>query len=219
MTALYIILGILVFFALLLCCPITVKAHYGEEFTAVLSYLVFRVRIPAPEKPEKKKKKKKSKQPEKAKPEASGIFGKYRDMLKKKGLSGLLELLSDVARELGKAGKKFSHTMIRKLSVQISVAGGDAADTAVLYGKTCAVVYPAVAALLHAFRYRTYRVEVQPDFTGEKTRIDVQAELRLRAVHVVSAALGLVFGGLKIFKKLRQDSAGLMPGVPDSESE
>lgn len=213
MTALFIILGILALFVLLLLCPITAKLSYEEEFSAAISYLFFRIRIPAPEKPEKpkksSKKNQKTKQPSEKKKETASkeTLKKYQELLKKRGLSGLLSLLSEVTDALKKAGRKFRHLRVRLFSFQIAVVGGDAADTAILYGKTCAVVYPAVAAILHVCRYRTYHVEVQPDFTGEKTRIDAQIVLRISALYVVSAALGLALDALKIFLKLKQEDA------------
>ena len=103
MTALFIILAIAVLICLLLLCPITVKATYREEFAVVVSYLFFRFRFPGPESDESQME---ASEAEEEKAEDSGIFGKYKEMLKRKGLSGLLSLLSEITQALKKASKK-----------------------------------------------------------------------------------------------------------------
>ena len=215
MTALFIILAIAVLICLLLLCPITVKATYREEFAVVVSYLFFRFRFPGPESDESQME---ASEAEEEKTEDSGIFGKYKEMLKRKGLSGLLSLLSEITRALKKASKRLLRAVVvRELSLQLFVVGEDAADTALRYGKTCAVVYPAVSAILHAFRYHHYTLEVQPDFSGGETRIDGRAVLRIRAFSALSIALGLAVDALKILNKLRQDRAGSLPGASASK--
>ena len=67
--------------------------------------------------------------------------------------------------------------IVDRLFVEATVASGDAAETAMDYGKACAALYPAVGALCARVRVKRRRVMVTPDFLAEKGRI--AADIRL----------------------------------------
>ena len=211
MTALFIILGILALFVLLLLCPITknypMRKNFRRQFRICFSGSGFRRRKSRRNRKSPLKEPETKQPSEKKKAASKETLKNTRNFSKTRGFPGCSRCFSEVTDALKKAGRKFRHLRVRLFSFQIAVVGGDAADTAILYGKTCAVVYPAVAAILRVCRYRTYHVEVQPDFTGEKTRIDAQIVLQISALYVVSAALGLALDALKIFLKLKQEDA------------
>ncbi len=191
MIALYILLGILLLIFLILLIRVQVFFTFADEPTLTVKVLFYQKKLlPSPPKHEKKKKKKPEKKPKKEeKPKESeekepekkqSYLSKIKE---KKGLSGLVSLLTDVARIAGGLLKGlFSHIVIHKLDVGIALNSGDAASTAVTYGKLCSAVYPAVNLIAAATVCKDYHVTVEPVFDSEKKTefyADVHAHLRL----------------------------------------
>ena len=79
MTALYIIVGILLFIFLLLMIPVSFRFRYDGEPELILQYLFVRIKlVPPKEKSEKQKNEsKKSEKPKEKKPEKKEIFILY----------------------------------------------------------------------------------------------------------------------------------------------
>lgn len=199
MIALYIILGILLLIFLILLIPVEIIAHYGDDLTLTLKVLFYRkVLLPQPEKPEKPKMEKKEKKPEdkpkekkepkEEKEKKSSYLTKLRE---KKGLSGVLSLLTGLAKIAGSTLKGlFSHLVIRRLDVGIALSSGDAASTAINYGRLCAVVYPAVDVIVSSTVCRDYRVSLEPVFDDEKdTEITADLHAHLRPLFAAHEAL------------------------------
>lgn len=191
MIALYIILGILLLIFLILMIRVQVFVTFADELSMTVKVLFYQKTIlPSPPKHEKKKKAKPDKKPKKEEktteteekePEKKQSY--LSKLKEKKGLSGLVSLLTDVARIAGGLLKGlFSHIVIHKLDVGIALNSGDAASTAVTYGKLCSVVYPAVNIITAATVCKNYNVSIEPVFDSEeKTEVyaDIHAHLRL----------------------------------------
>ena len=192
MIALYIILGVLLLLFLILLIRVQVFMHYADGLTLSVKVLFFKkTLIPAPPKKTKPEKKPKKPKKKKEKPQETGqeeeepkkkqsYLSKLRE---KKGLSGLVSLFTGLARIAGSALKGlFSHIVIHNLDIGIALNSGDAADTAVTYGRLCSVVYPAVNIIVAATVCKDYQVTMEPVFDSEKTTevyADVHAHLRL----------------------------------------
>lgn len=213
MIALYIILGILLLLFLITLIRVQVFAYYSEEFLLTVKILFFKIKIlPAKEKPEKKKPEKKPKKEKKQKPEEEAKKEKpeekkqsYLGKLKeKKGLSGLISLFTSIARIAGGALKGlFSHIVIKKMDVGIAIAGSDASDTALKYGKLCSAVYPAVNIISAATVCKDYNVGIEPVFDPEKGTefyADVHAYLRIifALAEAVKAGVKLLIVRIKL---------------------
>lgn len=215
MTALYIILGVLALIALLLVLKIQIYYTFDEDATLKLRVLFFTLTvIPAPQKKKKEQKKKKPKQPKQPKeqkekkpkhdrPEELSYLEKVR---KKRGLSGLVSLLTGLARlTAGTLKYLASHTVIKKLDVGIAMNSGDAASTAVAYGRLCSVVYPAVNVIAAATVCKSYNVSIEPIFDSEQNTwatADVHAYLRLffLVVEGVKAGVRLLLLRVRVLK-------------------
>jgi len=127
---LYILLGILLVIFLLLLMPVKLKASYNEDFRCSLKIGFIRIQL-YPQKPKKKKKKKKQK---KADEEQKGEK-KKETLIKEKGISWLFDLIKKIADlAVGALKDFFRHIIVKKLMLSVSIAGDDAADTAVKYG-------------------------------------------------------------------------------------
>ena len=216
MTGLIITLSILLFFTVLLTSPLVMTAEYGEDWKIKLRYLflVFQL-YPEKEnthnKPVKKEKAAKSQKKE----EKEDKKPNFKEILKQKGLSGILELLKQTAVLVtGRLQKLFSHVIIRELSLDVLICGDDAADTAVTYGKACAVIYPAVSILAGNTRCKRYGVSVAPDFDGSGTKIKANLKAAVRPVFLIASALSLLVKGIPILKEVKE-----LFGSPNEQKE
>lgn len=199
MIALYIILGILLLIFLILLIRVQVFATYSDELTLTLKVLFYKkTLVPPPPKHEKKKKKEKpAKKPKKEEkktepaeeePKKKSYLSKLRE---KKGLSGVVSLLTELARiACGALKGLFSHIVIHRLNVGIALNSGDAASTAVTYGKLCSAVYPAVNIIAAATVCKDYNVTIEPVFDAEgKTEVYADVHAHLRLIFAVGVAL------------------------------
>ena len=195
---LYILLGIALFVALVMFIPITLRASYKEEFWCAV-YIGFVKLQLVPAKPKKEKKKKVKKQTPKTK-QPKKATEKKPSLIKKYGIEWLLNLIKRVA-ELAVSALQdfFSHILIKKFSLSISVAGDDAADTAIKYGKYCAVVYPAVGTIVRVVKCKGYGVDINPNFSEKaETEISFDFVARVFVFRLVALAVKHGIKGLKL---------------------
>lgn len=199
---LYILLGIVLLFAIILAIPIKVFVRYKNSFFCRLHIGFVRIILYPPQPKKKKAKKEKTEQ---QKPAPQKEEKKENDFLKELGLSGvvnlftkLVELASGVLKDL------FAHIIIKSFALSIKVAGNDAADTAVKYGKVCSVVYPLTSALIRSMKYSDYGVDILPDFKENAvSSVEFFAIFKTRVIHLVKIAFKHGFKALKMLLELR----------------
>ncbi|MFR1475172.1 MAG: DUF2953 domain-containing protein [Hydrogeniiclostridium mannosilyticum] len=109
-------------------------------------------------------------------------------------MGGLSRLAASSAKKL------FSHLIIGRFFLSVRVAGEDAAETAVTYGRVCAAAYPAVSILVQAARCKRYEAHIFPDFNEKKTEICLQSRARIRLVFLMWIGLSTLIQGVKILK-------------------
>lgn len=204
MTALYIILGIIAFFILLLSVKVMITVHYDDELTVSLSWLFLKFDLlPQKEKHKKKEKKKKEKDkpeetdekiPEPKKKKDNMFVRFYRNQ----GVSGVVQLLKDAAAALGGMFRRIGRAFLfEELYVSLTVGSGDSADTAVKYGKVCSAAFPAMGFIVSNMRVKKYNIEITPDFIrgSNSARMHVKAAvIPLRLINaVIIVAFQLLF--------------------------
>lgn len=202
---LYILLGIALFVALVMFIPITLRASYKEEFWCAV-YIGFVKLQLVPAKPKKEKKKKVKKQTPKTE-QPKKATEKKLSLIKKYGIEWLLNLIKKVA-ELAVSALQdfFSHILIKKFSLSISVAGDDAADTAIKYGKYCAVVYPAVGTIVRVVKSKGYGVDINPNFSEKaETEINFDFTARIFAFRLIGLAVKHGIKGLKLLAEVKNE--------------
>lgn len=202
---LYILLGIALFVALVMFIPITLRASYKEKFWCAV-YIGFVKLQLVPAKPKKGKKKKVKKQTPKTE-QPKKATEKKPSLIKKYGIEWLLNLIKRVA-ELAVSALQdfFSHILVKKLSLSISVAGDDAADTAIKYGKYCAVVYPAVGTIVRVVKCKGYGVDINPNFSEKaETEINFDFVARVFVFRLVALAVKHGIKGLKLLAEVKNE--------------
>lgn len=212
MIALYILLGILLLLLLICFIRVQVFAHYDDDLKLSLKVLFFQiVLLPPKEKPEKKPEKPKKKKPdkdkedkpkeEKEKEKKPSYLSKLKD---KKGVTGLISLFKEIAKiAVGALKGIFSHIVFKKLDVGIAYNGGDAATTAVEYGKICSAFYPAINVLTSVTVCKSYNVTLEPIFDDERETeayADVHLYIRVGFVLLegVKAGVKLLIARMKL---------------------
>lgn len=183
---LYILLGVLLFIILLLLLPITLKAEYIEDLKCKLIIGFVPITL-FPQKPKKPKKEKKEKDKTKKEPKEKKEPEKKKSLLKTKGLDGIIDLIKRAADLVSGILKDFFGSLvIKRFELSITVAGDDAADTAIKYGYCCAGVYPAVGTILRIVKCKKYGVDIAPDFAeNAKTKINLDLVARIRVFHIM----------------------------------
>lgn len=203
---LYILLGIALFIALVMFIPITLRASYKKEFwCAVYIGFVKLQLVPAKPKKEKKKKKAKKQAPKAEQPKKKSE--KKPNIIEKYGIEWLLNLIKKVA-ELAVSALQdfFSHIRVKKLSLSISVAGDDATDTAVKYGKYCAVVYPSVGTIVRVVKCNGYGVDISPNFSEKaETKIDFDFSARIFTFRLIGLAVKHGIKGIKLLAEVKNN--------------
>lgn len=202
----WIILGaVLLFLLLLLLLPARVCFTYRTEpqLTVWAAFVPIRL-IPAPEKPKKPKAKKPK--PDRSKAKSDEKSGFLHDIRRDGGLSGLIAFLQKAIRlALWLVGRVAKRLVIEKLDLRVSVAAGDSAQTATLYGKVCAGIYPAVELLSTALGYESIRTEVVPNFMAEQSTVQCTLRIRLRLIWPVCYGLRALLRFVKLI--IRQKCA------------
>lgn len=201
MNTLQIILFILLFFGILLVCPVTVKMRFENEFTATIRYLFFRYKIrPEPEAPKQKEEKVGKEKTE----EKEDTKAKIKEIIRQKGLSGFLNIIKEFASvATGAAKKLFSRLTIQDISVDIAVADEDAAQAAIYYGYTCSVVYTAMGILVANKNCRRYHINVVPDFNKKESKVLFQCRIRIKLFSILTSLLPALIQSLKIYKAMK----------------
>lgn len=206
MTFLYILLGIILFFVVLLSIRITINVEYFDEFKLSIRWLFINIQIlpsKKKDKPQKEKKPKKEKSQKEQTPEPApnpdeqaekkeNIFVTFYN---NQGFDGVIELINNLASSLGKMFSSFKkHIVFRELYLFMTVTGGcDAAETAMEYGRICQKVFPAMGYICSNLPVKKYDVEIEPDFIGTKNSSQFAALVHIRPIFFINAVIVLVF--------------------------
>lgn len=213
MIALAVIGGILAFLGLLLFIPLHLLLRYEDGFFLTVKYAFLHFQVaPQKEKKPKKRKKKQAKEPAgEPKPQKENAL---RQILKEEGLSAVVHLLSELARHTGRAARStLSRIHVRDVAVDLVVAGEDAADTGIQYGRTCAAVYSAFGVLCNFLAMQVKAFSVIPDFRdGAKSRAKLYARIQIRPFFIISSGIGLIWRILVTMIKAKLSKSNTQKG-------
>ena len=145
------ILGILLLLFLLTLLPLRVAVAFREEFTVELGWLWFRFPLwPQEEQPSQEESPPEEGAPRSPWSKVRRGIEKVRALLRKRGLSGLLETLGELSRLLkDSAGKLGRRVRLREFDLYVCLGGEeDAALAAIQYGQVSGAVYAACGVIL-----------------------------------------------------------------------
>jgi len=203
MKVLAIIIGIIVFFALVLSIRVKVSLDYAEKPACSVRWLFIKIPVYPPKektkKPKKEKAKKDNKKKEKAeeppaeKAPAEKKENPFMVFFKKEGVEGVYSLLSKTVSALNSMiGKIIRQFRIEELYLYMLIGAGDAAETAQKYGETCAKFFPLLGAIVSNFKVKKYDIDISPDFLANKDKAEFHTVISLSPRKLINSVL--VFG-------------------------
>lgn len=202
MIALAIILGIIVFFALVLSIRVHISLDYCEAPACTVRWLFVKLQLYPPkekkkkkDKPEKAKKEKKEEKTEKPAEEKPKEKKENPIMVffKREGAEGVYELLKRTVSAInGTLGAIIRQFKIEELYLEMVVAAGDAAATAQKYGETCAKFFPLLGAIVTHFNVKKYDIDISPDFLANKGETAFYTTVSASPRKIINSALALV---------------------------
>ncbi len=223
MTALYIILGIIAFFIILLSVKFVITVHYEDDVAVSVGWLFLKFDILPKKEGHKKPKKEKKKKEEKPKEESEIVTEpkkKKKDNMfvrfyRNRGVPGVVQLLKDAAKAVGGMFKRIGRAFLfEELYISMNVGAGDSAETAIKYGKVCSAAFPAMGLIVSKMRIKKYNLEIVPDFIYGKTEARLHTKVSVRPIVLINAVILLAFELLfKVVIKLLKHSKVKTPDV------
>lgn len=188
----YIILGLLGLFAVLLLSPVVLQAGYDGTFRVTVRFWCFRFRVlPNPTKKKKKPRKqaKPAGPPKKKAARSEAKEGAFDRLVERYGVTGAVGLLLRTAAALPKILLRLlKGARVRHMELQLGITGADAADAAIHYGEVCSILYPFLGAASHHMKFIRPRVNVYCDYQGDKPFLQGKAGLYISLYHIVGTA-------------------------------
>ena len=214
MTVLWIILGFVAFFALLLALPLRIFLSFTEEtgLQYRVKYAVFPIAdSKKPEKPAANKKQRrivaKSKKALGSAARSLRSFPGLEDVssaanfkraIAEKGLLETLRGVTETVRSLlQQTGQLFKKGVFKKFELHIVCGGSDPAEAATQYGAVCAAVYPLLTLLDSAMKCKHRKVDIRCDFDTEEIRASFEGQVNYRPWHFVCFVCGLLWRYIK----------------------
>ncbi|MGN0487441.1 MAG: DUF2953 domain-containing protein [Acutalibacteraceae bacterium] len=223
-----ILFGIIAFFILVLSIPVHVSLGFDDKINVSIRYLFIKLNIlptdPNKKKKEKKPKAKKEKPPEEEKPKEPDEPKKPNpilEMVKANGYDGMMIVITNLGKILGKyGGKIFKSIVFDDIELYISVGTGDAAATAIKYGKTCQQVYPVFGYICSHHLVRKYEVNVEPDFLANNTEGELYIDMNITVRKIINATIAMVFRLLfKVLLKFLKGAKNKKPQTTDGQPQ
>lgn len=228
MIGLYILCGVILFFALLLSLKANVRLEFKDSLTLSISVLFIKINIsPAKKKPinykeytyekhqkrlrkkyqaylkklEKKRIKSEKKAQKKAERKAeTAEQKKARKNAPKRSVADWIDIAVGVLAMF--FNKFFRHLHIKVARLKVNVATGDAASTAIAYGaivQSVAYLIEMLDRITNVDGLKKAEIEVIPDYLSEKTTLDLCFVFSLRVWHLFDILFGIIIRAIKKF--------------------
>ncbi len=99
----------------------------------------------------------------------------------------------------------FSKAVINKFKLHITVAGDDAAATALTYSGVCALLYPAVAYLESIITFKEDDLKILCDYEGENPNIYLFVKIRVSLKTALFTVIKLIPKIKKLTKEVKEN--------------
>lgn len=178
---------------LLLFVPVWVRVSYRDELYVRLRVLGIPVTVlPAKEDETTPKKKAVTKKPKPSKGRA--LKRELTEAFREDGPGATLAYLQELARLAGTGVKRLLRSItVDRLQLELLLATGEPADTAITYGRVCGVLYPALAAINGPVQIKKKDVRIEPNFLLDASTVSFDVHLHVRVFQALGAATGLLW--------------------------
>ncbi len=209
MIILWILLGLILLIVLALSIPAHVDIKYTDTLSMDLRYLFLRFKVlPTPEKPEKEKPKNDKTKEQKSSPSApkakkpNVLVQKFKGFVKAEGYRGFMGLVGQFVGLTGTAAVSIIRKVrIRSFDLYVMTGGDDAAAAAILYGQTCAAVYPAAELLFSLVKCKKHRISVDLDYSVTEPYVILEADASLSPLFALHYLLRYAGGVIPLLKR------------------
>lgn len=203
MIFLYIILGIIALFTLILLSSIRVKILFNGELQFKIYFGIIRIPESLFNKNKKnvdKQKKQKENKAKKTDKKEKNKDNKVLKSIKNNGYYNSFVVFMNFLKPVLKTLKSFASKInINPLIIKVKMVGDDAAKLAVDYGKFCAVYYPALELLSYNTKCKNIDSNVFVNYSDENAEYYIKTQIKIRLIHCVTHAVCV----LKEFFKLK----------------
>lgn len=194
-----IVLLLLIFIALVI--PLRADIGYSEELVLTVKYLFLKFKLFPSEnvdnKEEKSEKETDGQSVEKKTP------GKLQSAIRAKGFRGFIELVSELLKLSGTTAVKLLKRLhMSRFDLYVMTGGEDAAEAAVLYGRTCAVIYPAAELLLNAVKCRKTGVTVDLDYSVKEPYVRLESSVYILPIFAVYYGIKYLFRAIPLLQQM-----------------
>lgn len=132
--------------------------------------------------------------------------GTLQKIIKHLGFKGTLDFLFSPGigfwRRISYLIKKI---VIKKFRLNVTVASDDAAETALLYGGVCGVLYPVVGFLETVMDFKEDNMKIVCDFETAQPDLDFFAEIKIRIFHLLKAVFKIIPEITNILKEVKKN--------------
>ncbi len=119
--------------------------------------------------------------------------GTFKKILKHLGFKGTVDFL--FGEEIGFFSRLkyiLKKLVVKHFKLNISVSGDDAAQTALLYGGVCSVLYPVVAFLESFITFKEDDMKILCNYEKERSELHLFIEAKVRAFYLLKAGFKLI---------------------------
>lgn len=187
-----IIIGVILSILLLiLFLPVRVWVSYTDSFYLKIYFAGIKIFTAKPDKKEEKEEKPDKVSNPKAENTAVKEGKRFFGFLKEKyGFSGAVKTVFGFVGDVFTHIKRLlRHIKFRRIALDISVAGDDAAKTAIEYGGVCAAVYPVLSVLDTCAGFSYEQINIKSDFVSENSEFRFSGSVILRIFFLLVAAI------------------------------
>lgn len=174
----------------------TVSVCYEESFKLLVK--IGPIKVYDTNKTGKKPKSKdKNASNDKTKPSKNNII---KAIYKQNGFVRTVQEFTKLVRDIVTETKTtVKHFKFKKLVLDITVASGDAAMTAIEYGAVCTAVYPLIGLIASLTEVGFKKINISSDFQGNKSKCFFSFNIKMRVFHCIIAA----YRTLKIYNDFK----------------
>ncbi len=199
--------GIVLLLILLLQIPLQFEIRWDKQTQFSLRYGFLPVLRSAPKRPAAKKRQpdRKTTPPKKTNTWLSKITEQQEPV------DIFLEVCDLLARVVLPLKRLLRHITVTRFRVSVIVAGEDATETALQYGRVCAVFYPLRGIFAGLMRFRENHAEIYPDFHGNASCVQAVVCLWVRPQFILNSLVVLGIQLLASYLHLTSASNAYQP--------
>lgn len=186
--ALYILLIIILFLALVLFVPINFIIEYKDHLKIVIKFVGIGFCVYSGSKKERSVNKNKIEKKPKKRFKKCNFKKDIIMSLKKSGI-----ILKSTQYSIRQIAKKIE---IRTLKLILYIGAEDAAETAIKYGQANALVYPIISIVDNLSKPKEIIVNIIPNFPSEKTNADFKIDMK-SSIFKILALIIILFRNYK----------------------